>query len=74
METVGRLTIKMFVASHAPDNHGRTRGSWRTLLSRYLDRDDIDETLMGFMEANPQLRRETHHLMAQFVTEETIKL
>jgi len=71
---VGRLTVKMFVASHVPDNHGRTHGSWRTLLSRYLDREDIDVALAWFMEANPQLRRETHQLHAQFVTEETLKL
>ena len=77
-ELMGRLTIRIFVATSEPDQYGRLNGQWRTLFTRYLHRDDVPATLMQFVKANPGLRMELKndngHIDVEFLTREHFPL
>jgi len=55
-ETFGRLTIKIFVAIEC-DEHGRERGTWRTLFNKYLDKNEVPATIAKFSDLNTQFQR-----------------
>lgn len=68
MDTFGKLIVRMYI-SYAQDEHGRTlSGSWRTLMSRWVEREDVDQIVHQLREANPDLR----HLRVTFETREDI--
>lgn len=73
-ETMGRLTIRLFVVSGAADQYGRINGAWKTLASHYLHRDDIESTLARFTQANPGILGERGHIDVSFVTREHFPL
>lgn len=74
METYGKLTVRMFVYDHLPDQHGRTKGKWKSLLVKYLDRKEVEPTLGTFMEANSWLQPKYHEVSISFITEEIINV
>lgn len=57
IDTFGTLVIKMFIALES-DHHGRDKGTFRTVYSRYMDRNKIPEFLAQFSELNPKLPHE----------------
>jgi hypothetical protein len=71
METYGKLKVRVFIATQKPDEHGRLRGGWRTLMACWIDREDIEQRLQVFSEANPELLLPRHRLNVTFdITEE----
>lgn len=74
METYGKLTVKVFVYDHLPDQHGRTDGRWKGLLAKYLDRKEVEPTLEAFLDANRWLQPKYHEVSISFITEETINV
>lgn len=74
METLGKLTVRVYVSSHKPDEHGRMRGNWRTLKTWWIDRAEVDETITAFIAANPAFGSHAHacELEIKFVVEEYI--
>jgi hypothetical protein len=71
METYGQLKIRMYVA-YTQDQHGRATGSWRTLFSRWIDREHVDQQLETFSAANPELNVVRHQLRITFDTSEDL--
>jgi hypothetical protein len=74
METFGKLTVKLYVYDHLPDQYGRTHGKWKTLLAKWLDRKQVEATLEAFMEANSWLQPKYHEVSVSFICEERISL
>lgn len=75
METYGKLIVRVFVNATKPDEHGRVKGNWRTLRTWWLERDDVDQALAEFYEANPILAtRNAWTLDTKFVIEEHISM
>lgn len=73
METLGKLTVRVYVSSHKPDEHGRMRGNWRTLKTWWIDRSEVEKTLAEFYEANPSFGYKSGWILEnKFVTEEHI--
>lgn len=72
METYGKLKVRIFVATQLPDKHGRMHGSWKTLMSRWTDRKDVDQIMDTFTAANPELLLPRHQLHVTFDTSEEI--
>ena len=74
MEDLGTLRVKLFVAAQLPDQHGRLNGSWRTLLTKWTSRDEVDRILLDFKAANPWLQPSHSDLDVTFVTSEQLFL
>ena len=74
MEDLGTLRVKLFVAAQLPDQHGRLNGSWRTLLTKWTSRDQVDQLLESFKAANPWLQPAHNGLDVTFVTSEQLYL
>ena len=55
-DTYGKLTIKIFVTMEC-DEHGREKGTWRTLLHKYMDKNDVPATIAKFSDLNTQFQR-----------------
>ena len=73
MKTLGFLVIKVYVHTQQPDEHGRTGyGNWKTLLSRMMERSEVDATIKRFMDVNPWLNPNYADLDMQFITKEHI--
>ena len=74
METYGKLIVRVFVNATKPDEHGRMHGNWRTLRTWYMiDRENVDQALSEFYEANPILaNRKAWVIDTRFTTEEHI--
>ena len=74
METYGQLKVRMYVC-YSQDQHGRTTsGSWRTLMSRWTDREHVEELLKEFSAANLELHNMRSQLRVTFDTSESIRL
>jgi hypothetical protein len=74
METYGQLKIRVFVATQKPDDNGRLRGGWRTLMACWIDREDVEQRLQVFAEANPELLLPRHRLNVTFDTSESLSI
>lgn len=72
MQTYGKLTIRMYVLITKPDTHTRARGSWRTLMTKWIDREEVEHALLTFTEANPELHAIKRQLDIKFDTSEDI--
>ena len=72
-ELMGRLTIRLFVVA-SEDEYGRLKGSWRTLASHYLHRDDVPGILAKFRQVNQGLQHADGHIDVNFVTREHFPL
>lgn len=74
METYGKLTVRMFIV-YAQDEYGRvTRGSWKTLMSKWVDREDVEQTLSKFADVNPTIHHQRPHLDVKFTVQEHISM
>ena len=52
----GRLKLSLYVNHAKPDEEtGRLRGRWCTLRTWWIERSQVDATLVEFIEANPGL-------------------
>ena len=74
METYGKLQVRVFIATEKPDEHGRLRGGWRTLMSKWTDREDVEQLLQTFTAANPELLLPRHQLRVTFDTSEELRI
>ena len=74
METYGQLKVRVFIATDKPDEHGRLRGGWRTLMVKWADREDVEQLLQTFAAANPELLLPRHRLNVTFNTSETLSI
>lgn len=74
METFGKLNVRVFIATQKPDEHGRLRGSWRTLMSCWTDREEVETRLQTFSAANPELLLPRHQLRVTFDTSEELRI
>jgi len=74
METYGKLNIRVFIATQKPDDNGRPRGGWRTLMACWIDREEIEQRLQTFSEANPELLLPRHQLRVTFDTIEELRI
>ena len=74
MQAFGRLKIALHVATQPADQHGRLNGSWRTLLTKWTSRDQVDQLLESFKAANPWLQPAHNGLDVTFVTSEQLYL
>ena len=54
MKTYGQLKVRMFIA-FPPDQHGRLDGSWRTIYSKWTDRENVEQLLEHFAAGNAAL-------------------
>ena len=73
METYGKLIVRMYI-SYTRDEHGRTlSGSWRTLMSKWTDRENVEQLLQTFGKANPELMNVSYQLRITFETREDIR-
>ena len=73
-ETYGQLKVRMYVCTAKPDMYGRPAGGWRTLLSRWTDRENVEQLLQTFSEANPELHVLRSQLRVTFDTSEDIRV
>lgn len=73
METYGQLKIRIHIA-YAQDQHGRVVGSWRTIYSKWTDRENVEQLLETFVAANPDLQHSRSQLHATFETRESIMM
>lgn len=74
METYGKLNVRIHIC-YSRDEHGRvTSGSWRTLLSKWTDREDVEQLLQAFTAANPELLLPRHQLRVTFDTSEELRI
>lgn len=74
METYGKLIVRMYVHTAKPDTHGRVAGVWRTLMTRWTDRENVEQLLQTFSEANPELQVISHQLRITFETSEDMRI
>lgn len=76
MLTIGKLTIRVYINAekHVGREYRQTRGRWCTLLTKYLERAEVDETITAFIAANPAFGSHAHdcELEIKFVVEEYI--
>lgn len=70
MQTLGFLTIKLFIRTQQTDAHGRMYGSWRTLFNRMMEREDVENAIKGFIEMNPWIQASNTQLDIHFITKE----
>jgi hypothetical protein len=70
----GRLKVALFVSAQPADKHGRLNGSWRTLFTKWVYRDQVDQILLDFKAANPWLQPSHSELDVTFVTSEQLFL
>lgn len=74
METYGKLIVRMYI-SYTRDEHGRTlSGGWKTLMTRWTDRENVEPLLQTFGKANPELQVISHQLRITFETSEDIRV
>ena len=73
METFGHLKVKMFIA-FSQDQHGRVNGRWKTIYSKWTDRENVDQLLETFAEANPTLHPVFNQLHIAFETSESLRI
>jgi hypothetical protein len=74
METFGKLQVRIYIC-YSQDEHGRTTsGSWRTLMTRWTDRENVEQLLQTFSAANPELQPHRHQLRVTFDTSEAIRI
>ena len=71
METYGQLKIKIFIA-FSQDQHGRLDGRWRTIYSKWTDRENVEQLLETFTAANPALHYSRSQLRVTFDTSEEL--
>ena len=73
METFGHLKIKMFIA-FSQDEHGRLDGRWRTIYSKWTERENVEQLLETFAQANPAICSAFNQLHVAFETSENIRI
>lgn len=73
-ESYGTLKVRLFIAAQLPDQFGRLNGSWRTLLTKWTSRSQVDQLLENFQAANPWLQPAHSELDVTFVTSERFHL
>ena len=56
MGQCGQLRIRLYVSHKRPDDYGRLQGRWCTLRTWWIERSQVDATLVEFVESNPGLR------------------
>ena len=73
METYGHLKVRIYIA-HSQDQHGRLDGRWRTIYSKWTDRESVELLLETFTAANPALHHSRSQLRVTFDTSEDIRI
>lgn len=74
METYGKLIVRMYVCTAKPDGYARPAGGWRTLMTKWTEREGVEQQLQTFSEANPELQVLSHQLRVTFDTSEDIRI
>ena len=72
METFGKLSVRVFINDRI-DQHGRVSGSWKTLKTWWLHRENVETTIQQFAQANPELDFDKYSLRTTFVVSEDIR-
>lgn len=72
MQRYGKLKVRIFIATQPTDKHGRMHGSWKTLMSRWTERENVEQLVDAFTAANPELLLPRHQIHVTFDTSEDI--
>ena len=74
MGQYGQLRIRLYVNHKRPDEYGRLQGRWRTLHTWWIERSQVDATLVEFIGANPGIKDLGADLDVEFTMREHMNI
>ena len=76
METYGQLKVRVYIA-FSQDQYGRLDGRWRTIYSKWTERENVEQLLEHFTAGNAALMQShvrDSRLRVTFETSEELRI